>query len=94
MHESARAATVAGVTGHGMAVDTQSSELISAVALLGSAVIAVPIFKRLGLGSVIGYLVAGLVIGPSVLGLFRDPEAILGVAEFGVVLLLFVIGWS
>lgn len=75
-----------------MAVDTQSSELISAVALLGSAVVAVPIFKRLGLGSVIGYLVAGLVIGPSVLGLFRDPEAILGVAEFGVVLLLFVIG--
>jgi glutathione-regulated potassium-efflux system protein KefB len=75
-----------------MAADTQSAELISAVALLGSAVVAVPIFKRLGLGSVLGYLVAGLVIGPSVLGLFRDPEAILGVAEFGVVLLLFVIG--
>jgi glutathione-regulated potassium-efflux system protein KefB len=75
-----------------MAVESQSSELISAVALLGSAVVAVPIFKKLGLGSVIGYLAAGLVIGPSVLGLFRDPEAILGVAEFGVVLLLFVIG--
>jgi glutathione-regulated potassium-efflux system protein KefB len=75
-----------------MAADAQSSELISAVALLGSAVVAVPIFKRLGLGSVLGYLVAGLVIGPSVLGLFHDPEAILGVAEFGVVLLLFVIG--
>jgi glutathione-regulated potassium-efflux system protein KefB len=76
-----------------MAVDTaQSSELISAVALLGSAVVAVPVFKRLGLGSVIGYLAAGIVIGPFGLKLFRDPEAILGVAEFGVVLLLFVIG--
>ena len=75
-----------------MVVDSQSTELISAVALLGAAVIAVPIFKRIGLGSVVGYLAGGLVIGPSGLGLFRDPESILGVAGFGVVLLLFVIG--
>ncbi len=75
-----------------MAVDSQSTELISAVALLGAAVISVPIFKRIGLGSVVGYLVGGVVIGPSGLGLFRDPQSILGVAEFGVVLLLFVIG--
>ena len=43
------------------------------VALLGSAVIAVPLFKRLGLGSVLGYLAAGLVIGPFGLKLFNDP---------------------
>ncbi|HVZ14797.1 MAG TPA: monovalent cation:proton antiporter-2 (CPA2) family protein, partial [Bauldia sp.] len=48
--------------------------------------------KRIGLGSVVGYLAGGLVIGPYGLGLFHDPESILGVAEFGVVLLLFVIG--
>jgi glutathione-regulated potassium-efflux system protein KefB len=75
-----------------MAVESQSTELISAVALLGAAVIAVPIFKRIGLGSVVGYLAGGLVIGPYGLGLFHDPQSILGVAEFGVVLLLFVIG--
>jgi glutathione-regulated potassium-efflux system protein KefB len=75
-----------------MAVDTQSSELVSAVALLGAAVVAVPIFKRIGLGSVVGYLVAGIAIGPFGLQLFREPDQILGVAEFGVVLLLFVIG--
>lgn len=75
-----------------MGAQGQGSELLSAVALLGAAVVAVPIFKRLGLGSVLGYLVAGLVIGPFGLKLFRDPESILSVAEFGVVLLLFVIG--
>ncbi len=75
-----------------MAVDSQSSELVAAVALLGAAVVCVPIFKRLGLGSVVGYLVAGIAIGPFGLALFREPDQILGVAEFGVVLLLFVIG--
>ncbi len=75
-----------------MAVDTYSSELVSAVALLGAAVVAVPIFKRIGLGSIVGYLIAGIAIGPFGLKLFREPDQILGVAEFGVVLLLFVIG--
>ncbi|MDH3596312.1 MAG: monovalent cation:proton antiporter-2 (CPA2) family protein [Rhodospirillales bacterium] len=59
---------------------------------LGAAVLAVPLSKRAGLGSVLGYLAAGAVIGPSVLGLISDVEAILHFAEFGVVLLLFVIG--
>ncbi|MGE0740517.1 MAG: monovalent cation:proton antiporter-2 (CPA2) family protein [Hyphomonadaceae bacterium] len=63
-----------------------------AVALLGTAVIAAPLFRRLGLGSVLGYLAAGLVIGPFGIGLFRDPENILHVAEFGVVMFLFLIG--
>ena len=62
-----------------------------AVLLLGGAVVAAPLFKRLGLGTVLGYLSAGVVVGP-VLGLFADAETVLGVAEFGVVLLLFVIG--
>ena len=51
-----------------------------------------PIFRRLGLGSVLGYLAAGLAIGPFGLGLFTDPQAILHVAELGVVMFLFVIG--
>jgi monovalent cation:proton antiporter-2 (CPA2) family protein len=59
---------------------------------LGAAVIAVPLFKRLGLGAVLGYLVAGILIGPSVLKLVDDPEAVLRIAEFGVVLLLFLVG--
>ena len=63
-----------------------------AVALLATAVIAAPLFRRLGLGSVLGYLAAGLVIGPFGLGLFRDPESILHTAEFGVVMFLFIIG--
>jgi len=67
-------------------------DLLHAVALLGAGVVAVPIFKRIGLGSVIGYLAAGLAIGPFGLKLFQDPHAILGVAELGVVMLLFVIG--
>lgn len=62
-----------------------------AIILLGGAVVAAPLFKRLGLGTVLGYLAAGVVIGP-LLGLFADAEAVFQVAEFGVVLLLFVIG--
>ncbi|PZQ11906.1 MAG: potassium transporter [Ancylobacter novellus] len=68
------------------------SELVQVVALLGAGVVAVPIFRRLGLGSVLGYFTAGLVIGPFGLGLFSDPATILHVAEFGVIMLLFVIG--
>jgi glutathione-regulated potassium-efflux system protein KefB len=63
-----------------------------AVALLATAVIAAPLFRRLGLGSVLGYLAAGLVIGPFGLALFSDPESILHVAELGVVMFLFIIG--
>ncbi|MDO5606545.1 MAG: monovalent cation:proton antiporter-2 (CPA2) family protein [Paracoccus sp. (in: a-proteobacteria)] len=63
-----------------------------AVMLMGAAVVAVPLFRRLGLGSVLGYFSAGLLVGPSILGLFSDPEAILHFAELGVVMFLFVIG--
>jgi glutathione-regulated potassium-efflux system ancillary protein KefC/glutathione-regulated potassium-efflux system protein KefB len=69
-----------------------SSWMLEAVIFLAAAVIAVPCFKRLGLGAVVGYLTAGMLIGPWVLGLVSDIERILHVAELGVVLLLFVIG--
>ena len=62
------------------------------VALLAAAAVAVPLFKRLGLGSVLGYLAAGLAIGPFGLKLFSDGHTILHVAELGVVIFLFVIG--
>ena len=61
-------------------------------ALLAAGVVAVPIFRKLGLGSVLGYLAAGVAIGPFGLALFREPETILHVAEFGVVIFLFIIG--
>ena len=67
-------------------------ELGHAVALLATAVVAVPLFRRLGLGSVLGYLAAGLLVGPWGIGLVREPEAILHVAELGVVMFLFIIG--
>lgn len=63
-----------------------------AVALLATAVVVAPVFRKLGLGSVLGYLAAGLAIGPFGIGLFRDPESILHVAELGVVMFLFLIG--
>lgn len=59
---------------------------------LAAAVIAVPIAKKLGLGSVLGYLAAGTAIGPWGLGLVSDVDSILHFGEFGVVLLLFMIG--
>jgi monovalent cation:proton antiporter-2 (CPA2) family protein len=66
--------------------------LPQAAIVLAAAVLAVPLFRKLRLGSILGYLAAGVVIGPRVLGLFRDPEAIMHVAELGVVLFLFIIG--
>nr|WP_319565378.1 glutathione-regulated potassium-efflux system protein KefC [uncultured Rhodoferax sp.] len=66
--------------------------LISSFIYLSAAVIAVPLSKALGLGSIIGYLVAGIAIGPWGLGLVSDVQEILHFAEFGVVLMLFLVG--
>jgi monovalent cation:proton antiporter-2 (CPA2) family protein len=66
--------------------------LFQAAIYLSAAIILVPLFKRLGLGSVLGYLIAGILIGPSALQLIADPEHVLHFAEFGVVLMLFLIG--
>jgi len=70
----------------------QSVNLAQVVVLLAAGVVAVPVFKRLGLGSVLGYLAAGLAIGPFGLGLFSDTHTILHTAELGVVMFLFIIG--
>ncbi len=75
-----------------MAAEGSSFDLIQVVSLLGAAVVAVPLFKRLGLGSVLGYLAAGLAIGPYGLAVVTDSHAIIHIAEFGVVMFLFVIG--
>ncbi|GLU29177.1 monovalent cation:proton antiporter-2 (CPA2) family protein [Brucella sp. NBRC 12950] len=67
-------------------------DLFAVVVLLAAAVVAVPLFRRAGLGSVLGYLAAGLAIGPFGLGFFHDAQSIIHVAELGVVLFLFIIG--
>lgn len=66
--------------------------LSSALIYLVAAVIAVPIAKRLGLGSVLGYLIAGIIIGPSALKLVGDQTDVMHFAEFGVVIMLFLVG--
>lgn len=66
--------------------------LTSVVIYLAAAVISVPLFRLLGLGTVLGYLVAGAVIGPFGLGLIGQVESILHFSEFGVVMLMFLIG--
>lgn len=66
--------------------------LTEAAIFLTAAVVAVPLFRKLRLGSILGYLAAGLVIGPRGLGFFSDPAAVMHVAELGVVLFLFLIG--
>ncbi|PTQ74048.1 Kef-type potassium/proton antiporter (CPA2 family) [Pseudomonas sp. GV071] len=68
------------------------SFLQSGVVFLLAAVLVVPLAKRLQLGSVLGYLLAGVLIGPSVLGLIGDPQSVAQISELGVVLLLFIIG--
>ncbi|ENU37235.1 MULTISPECIES: monovalent cation:proton antiporter-2 (CPA2) family protein [Acinetobacter] len=75
-----------------MSSEAHSISLIAPVVLLAAAVIAVPIFKRIGLGSVLGYLIAGLIIGPFGFAFFHDSTSILHIAELGVVMYLFVIG--
>jgi glutathione-regulated potassium-efflux system ancillary protein KefC len=66
--------------------------LTNSLIYLAAAVIAVPLAKKLGLGSIIGYLAAGMAIGPWGLGLVTNVQDILHFAEFGVVLMLFLVG--
>lgn len=65
---------------------------LQALIYLGAAVITVPLAKKLGLGSVLGYLLAGIIIGPFVLGWVGQADEVMHFAEFGVVLMLFIIG--
>ena len=70
-----------------------SNYLLQAIIYLTAAVICVPIAKKLGLSSIIGYLLAGIVIGPYVLGFIgQEGQDIMHFAEFGVVMMLFLIG--
>ena len=71
---------------------SEHSMLMNVIVFLVAAVVCVPIASRLKLGSVLGYLAAGCVIGPSGLGVVEDAEATMHLAEIGVVLMLFVIG--
>jgi monovalent cation:proton antiporter-2 (CPA2) family protein len=67
--------------------------LLAQIAIfLASAVITIPIFRRFKLGSVLGYLTAGIIIGPASLGLISSVDTTLDIAQFGIVLLMFVIG--
>ncbi|RDJ23648.1 potassium transporter TrkA [Bosea caraganae] len=75
-----------------MADVSHTSYLPAILTFCAGAVIAVPVFRRLGQSAVLGYLAAGIVIGPSVLAVIKDPDAIRGTAEIGVVLLLFLVG--
>lgn len=68
-----------------------SNFIVDAVVILGAAAIAAPLFKRIGLGTVLGYLSVGIMLGP-ILNYISDGEQILHVAELGVVLLLFIVG--
>ncbi|MES2753159.1 MAG: cation:proton antiporter [Pseudomonadota bacterium] len=69
-----------------------TSALTDAVYLLGFALVFVLLFRKLGLGQTLGFLVAGAVVGPYVLGLVGDAEQKLGIAELGIMLLLFIVG--
>ena len=72
--------------------EAASHFLRDAVVMLGFALGFVLLFRRLGLGATLGYLVAGAVIGPQVLGLTGEAESKIAIAELGIVLLLFVVG--
>src|ERR1700730_3546303 len=63
-----------------------------ALVLLAAVVASVPLARRFGLSAIVAYLVAGIIIGPHGLGMFRTPGSILGVAQLGIVMLLFLIG--
>lgn len=78
--------------GHAAAAASHGIDLVPVVVLLAAGVIAVPLFRRLGLGSVLGYLAAGLLLGPSGFGVISDPGSVLAAAELGVVMFLFIIG--
>ena len=71
---------------------TEFGILALALVLLASTVISVPIARRIGLSAIVAYLIAGIVIGPFGLAIFRSPGSILSVAELGIVMLLFLIG--
>src|SRR5262245_51751008 len=77
---------------HRVLISAMSNWLLLTLVYLAAAVIAVPLARFAGLGSIIGYLVAGIAIGPFGLNLVSDAQSMLHFAEFGVVLMLFLVG--
>lgn len=75
-----------------MAASGGSEFLVDAAVYLGATAVAVPIFKKLKLGTILGFLAAGVLFGPSGLGLLSAEEGVFQIAELGIVLFLFVIG--
>ena len=74
------------------AVETTSALLEGGGIMLGTALVFVMIFRRLGLGATLGYIVGGALIGPQLLGLVDDPEDLASISEIGIALLLFIVG--
>ena len=73
-------------------VEATTAILESGAVMLGAALFFVTLFRRLKLGATLGYIVAGALIGPQVLGLIRDPQQLTSVTEIGIALLLFIVG--
>ena len=69
-----------------------SNVLMSGAIMLGAALLFVTLFRKLGLGATLGYIVGGAIIGPYALGIVGDPEAIMRVSEIGIAFLLFLVG--
>jgi glutathione-regulated potassium-efflux system protein KefB len=74
------------------AVETTSALLEGGAIMLGTALVFVTIFRRLGLGATLGYIVGGALIGPQLLSLVADPEDLASFSEIGIALLLFIVG--
>ena len=74
------------------ALETTSTMLEGGAIMLGTALLFVTLFRKLGLGATLGYIVGGILIGPQVLGLIADPEQMARISEIGIALLLFLVG--
>ncbi len=80
------------MTVEAQAIETTSAMLESGAIMLGTALLFVTLFRKLGLGATLGYIVGGILIGPHLLGLIRDPEDMASISEIGIALLLFLVG--
>jgi monovalent cation:proton antiporter-2 (CPA2) family protein len=80
------------VTSPAEALETGGSFLLSGAIMLGAALVFVTLFRQLKLGATLGYIVAGALIGPQLLGLIQDPDALASIADIGIALLLFIVG--
>jgi glutathione-regulated potassium-efflux system protein KefB len=80
------------LTTPGEAAQATTAILESGAIMLGAALVFVTVFRRLKLGATLGYIVAGALIGPQLLGLIQDPQQLTSVTEIGIALLLFIVG--